>query len=115
MDNFENDTLDSLILSGAVSVSGVDSETGEFLYQFTDKLKDVSPILYKEHLAFINAQIMKFWQGGFLEINFLEDSPIIFLSDKCFDEDAVSELSKEDQWNIQEIKRIFKDKNSDIM
>jgi hypothetical protein len=85
------------------------------LYQFTDKLKEVSPMLYKEHLAFINDQIMKFWQEGFLEVNFLEDSPIIFLSEKCFDENAISKLSKEDQWNIQEIKRIFKDKNSDII
>lgn len=116
MDNErEQDTLDKLILSGALSISGVDPDTGEFLYQFTDKLKEVSPILYNEHISYINFQIMKFWKDGFLEINFTEDSPIIFLSEKCFDEQAVSSLSKEDKWNIEEIKRIFKDKNSDII
>jgi hypothetical protein len=114
-EEFENNMLDKLILSGAVAVSGIDEETGEFLYQFTDKLKDISPAMYDEHISHINNLIMHFWQEGFFEINFEMDSPRVFLTEKAFDNSALSNLSKEDRWNIEEMKRIFIDKNSDIM
>jgi hypothetical protein len=42
------DKIEDLILSGALEVSGIDIDTGEMLYNFTDKLKDINPDLFKD-------------------------------------------------------------------
>lgn len=108
MDENTRQLFDKLILDGAIEVSGIDSETGEMLYNFTPKLKDISPILYEEHITHVNAELMRLWEGGFLNINLIEENPIVKLTSKAFDESELSKLSKEDRWGIQEIKRILK-------
>jgi hypothetical protein len=104
----DNKILDDLILSGAVQVAGIDSETGGFLYQFTDKLKEVSPELYHEHVTQVNKELMALWELGFLNINVADDNPIVTLTEKAFDEEELSKLSREDKWGIEEIKRLLK-------
>jgi len=42
----ESKRIDELILLGALEPEGIDSETGEVLYKFTDKLKSVDPQLH---------------------------------------------------------------------
>lgn len=103
-----NEIIDDLILSGALQVAGVDSETGEFLYQFTQKLKDVSPALYDEHVNHVNGELMRLWEKGFLNISIHEDNPIVTLTVKALDENELSKLPKEDRWGIEEIKRLLK-------
>lgn len=103
-----NEIIDELILSGALQVAGVDSETGEFLYQFTQKLKDVSPALYDEHVNHVNGELMRLWEKGFLNINIDDDNPIVTLTGKALDENELSKLPKEDRWGIEEIKRLLK-------
>lgn len=99
--------IDTLLLTGAMQVCGVDEKTGEFLYQFTPKLKEVMPDLYKEHLNFVNAEIMALWEKGFVTIDLMSDTPVVRLTDKAFDKKEISKLSKEDQYSIQEITRIL--------
>ena len=104
----EQEIIDQLILSGALQVAGVDSETGDFLYQFTNKLKEVMPALYDEHVNHVNGELMRLWEMGFLNINFMEDNPIVTLTPKAIDPEELSKLSKEDRWGIEEIKRLYK-------
>lgn len=99
--------IDTLLLTGAMEVSGVDEKTGEFLYQFTPKLKDVMPDLYKEHLNHVNSEIMRLWEKGFVTIDLMSDSPLVRLTDKAFDNKEVAKLSKEDRYSVEEIKRIL--------
>ena len=108
MDESEQKMMDKLILSGALQVAGIDNETGEFLYQFTPKLKDVSPELYHEHVNHVNGELMRLWENGFLNINFMDENPIVTLTEKAFDKAEINKLSKEDKWGIEEIKRILK-------
>jgi len=108
MDKMEQEIIDNLILTGALQVAGVDSETGDFLYQFTDKLKEVSPELYHEHVNHVNEELMKLWEKGFLNISMMDDNPIVTLNPKALDENELSKLSKEDRWGIEEIKRLLK-------
>lgn len=110
MDENTREIFDKLILDGAIEVSGIDSETGEMLYNFTPKLKDISPLLYEEHLTHVNSELMRLWENGFLDINLTEENPIVRLTSKALDEDEILKLSKEDRWGIQEIKRILKSK-----
>lgn len=108
MDKMNQEIIDDLILSGALQVSGVDSETGEFLYQFTPKLKEIHPALYDEHVTHVNGELMRLWEKGFLDINIADENPIVKLTEKAFNEDELSKLPKEDRWGIEEIKRLLK-------
>jgi len=99
--------IEDLLLSGAMEICGVDKETGEFLYQFTPKLKNVMPDLYNEHLNNVNSEIMRLWEMGFVNVDLMSDTPLVTLTDKAFDSKEISQLSKEDRWSIEEIKRIL--------
>lgn len=106
MENKEREIIDYLILSGALEPAGM-SESGEPLYNFTPKLKEVMPDLYHEHANYINAELMGLWEKGFILMDLLEENPTVRLADKAFDESQISELSEQDQYSIREIKRIL--------
>jgi hypothetical protein len=104
-------SIEELILNGVVEVSGINSDTGEFLYSFTNKLPEVMPELVNERLEQMRHEISFFLEIGFLEINDPDaENPIIFLSDKAFDEEEISQLSTQKQKSLKEIKRIFEER-----
>jgi len=107
MDDREKKIIDKLILDGALQMSGIDGETGEILYQFTPKLKEVMPELYNEHLNFVNAELMRLWEKGFVNMDLMSDSPIVTLAEKAFDDNEIQSLSDQDRWAIQEVKRLL--------
>jgi hypothetical protein len=104
----DQDAIDYLLLNGGLEVVGLDSDNGEFLYAFTPKIKELMPELYKEHINDVNKNVLKLWEMGYLEIDFMQKDPVITLSEKSFDLAEVSKLSKDDQWHINEIKRLLK-------
>ena len=42
----EDNIIDNLILQGALQPAGIDLETGEMLYNFTETLKEINPELH---------------------------------------------------------------------
>jgi tRNA A-37 threonylcarbamoyl transferase component Bud32 len=106
MDSFE-ETIDSLILNGAIEITAIDSKTGEPLYAFTPKMKTIMPKLYEQHITEVNKDIMTLWEKGFLNIDMLTDNPIVTLSDKSFIDFEVKNLSKDLQMSLLEIKRLL--------
>ena len=104
----EQDAIDYLLLNGGLEVVGLDSDNGEFLYAFTPKIKDLMPGLYEEHIGDVNKNVLKLWEMGYLEIDFMQQDPVIHLGAKAFDLNEVSKLSKDDQWHLNEIKRLLK-------
>lgn len=104
----EQDAIDYLLLNGGLEVVGLDSDNGEFLYAFTPKIKDLMPELYKEHISDVNKNVLKLWEMGYLEIDFMQEDPVITVGAKAFDLGQVSKLSKDDQWHLNEIKRLLK-------
>jgi F0F1-type ATP synthase epsilon subunit len=104
-------TIEELILSGVVEVSSVDSNSGELLYSFTDKLHEIMPEFLNRKLDFVKQEVEFFLEIGFLEVNDPKAlNPIIFLTDKAFDEDEVATLSKNKQKSLKEIKRLFEER-----
>jgi len=101
------DKIEELILSGALEVCGVDIDTGEMLYNFTDKLKDINPELFKDMSDYISTETMSLWAEGFLDIDVTEVNPMVRLTDKAFDDEEVSKLPKEKQYTLKEIIRII--------
>jgi hypothetical protein len=107
----DQDAVDYLILNKALEVAGVDSSTGELLYSFTPKIKELMPELYKEHINHVNSEIMHMWEMGFVEINFFEENPIVHITTKAFDDKEVAKLSPEHRWALEEMKRLMKKRN----
>ena len=107
----DQNAIDYLILNKALEVVGVDSTTGELLYGFTPKIKEIMPELYREHLNHVNSEIMTMWEKGFVNVDLLSDEPIVTLTDKAFDKNEVANLSQDHRWALDEMKRLMKRRN----
>jgi hypothetical protein len=103
----EDDAIDQLILAGALEVSGIDMDTGEPIYNFTEKLIDISPELHREVSLYFSRETMSLWSHGFLDMDVTEKNPIVTLTPKALDQEAVSKLSKESQATLKEIIRVI--------
>lgn len=97
--------IEDLILSGAVEVAGVDPDTGEMLYNFTDKLKEVSPILHREVNNMFNSHVLKLWELDMIDMDVTLENPIVRLTKKAFHPALISRLNEEEQYTLKEIKR----------
>lgn len=103
----EDDAIDQLILLGALEVAGIDMDSGEPIYNFTEKLMDVSPELYKEVSLYFSRETMYLWSDGFLNMDVTEKNPIVKLTEKAFDSKEVEKLSKDQQHTLKEIIRVI--------
>lgn len=101
----ENNEIDELILSGALEPAGIDPETGEMLYSFTNKLKDINPLLHKEVNNMFSSHMMKLWELGMVSMDVTNKNPIVELTPKAFDAELMSMLDKEESYTLEEIKR----------
>ena len=99
--------IDDLILEGGLEVAGVDPDSGEMLYAFTPKVKELMPELYEDHLNFVNAELMTLWEKGFVDLDLMVEDPLISLTSKSNDQDEVKKLSKQERWSLQELKRVI--------
>ena len=108
----EEEDIDQLILdliqSGGLEVDGIDSETGEFLYKITDKMKDVNQEIYDAHLNAVHSDTMYFWEKGFIDIHDITSkNPIITLTDKAFDKVAVDALPSDMAAQLEQIIKVL--------
>lgn len=103
----EDKFFEDLILSGALEFAGVDMETGDMLYNFTEKLKDISPELHNEFSTYVSSEVSQLWASGFLDMYITDDNPRITLTAKALDPDEVAKLDKEKQYTLKEIIRIL--------
>jgi hypothetical protein len=103
----DEELIEDLILKGGLQAAGVDSQTGELLYAFTPKIKEIMPELYEDHISSVNTEIMGLWEKGYINIDLFQKDPVITLSEKALNKEEVDKLSKKDQWSLYEIKRIL--------
>lgn len=103
----EDEAIEHLILSGALEIAAIDVETGEALYNFTDKLIDVSPELHREVSLYFSQETMALWEEGFLDMDITEQNPVVRLTQKALNEESVEKLSKDRQYALKELVRIF--------
>ena len=108
--SYEDEEIERLILLGALEPSGLDEETGEFLYNFTDKLSEVNPELYKDISLYFYNETMYLWSHGFIDMDITSSNPLVKLGPKALDLDAVSELDKNQKRVFEEISRVLSEK-----
>ena len=105
--SYEDEEIERLILLGALEPSGLDEETGEFLYNFTDKLSEVNPELYKDISLYFYNETMYLWSHGLIDMDITSSNPLVKLGPKALDLDAVSKLDKNQKRVFEEIHRII--------
>lgn len=110
----EDKIIEDLILKGALEVSGIDLDTGEPIYNFTKKLKEVNPELHKESFTYFYTEVLKLWENGFVNMNILEDNPIVSVTEKAFDKNETKKLTKDEKFSLNEIIRITEQQNDII-
>lgn len=77
MFNNEDEFLAYYIEIGAVELTGMD-ETGEMIYQITDKAKEVAPDLWEAHTEHIDNTLKDLYMKGFVSIEYNENLEAIF-------------------------------------
>jgi hypothetical protein len=104
-DDFDDmsEMMDDLMQQGALEIVGVDSETGQFLYSFTEKLKEINPIIYQMMMESFYESIVRLWEKGFLSMDITEENPIVKATQKVFDQEAIEKLSAEDRVVLSDI------------
>jgi hypothetical protein len=107
MNNSEDELIKNLILEGALEVAGVDSETGEFLYAITSKMKEIMPDMYEDHLKTVNRDLLNLWEKGYVNIDFFLPDPVVTISEKGINKDEISKLTKPEIWALEEVKRLL--------
>lgn len=108
----EDSILEQLILDGTIEIAGIDLETNEPLYNITAKMKDVHPSLHDEFINYFSQETMALWEFGFLAMDVTEKNPVVKLTKKALDKDAVASLDKEHQYTLKEIIRVLKPKQA---
>jgi hypothetical protein len=103
VDEKPENIIDFLILEGAVEMAGIDPDTGEMLYGLTEKLESVAPEIFSKIMEQFHREILDLWAQGFLEMNITEVSPMVRITERALDDDAVSQLSRQQQLNLREI------------
>jgi hypothetical protein len=103
----DSELINKLILDGAIEVAGVESDTGNFLYSFTPKIKELMPDVYEEHIKSVNDEVMNLWEKGFLDIDLFSEDPIITITKKATSIKAIETLSKDEKWSLSEIVRLL--------
>jgi hypothetical protein len=106
----EERIIDSLILDGGLEVSAMDEDTGEILYSFTPKIKDLMPDLYQEHIKTVNSEVMNLWEKGFINLELFEKDPMITITPKALNKEEIERLSKQERWSLFEIIRLLQRK-----
>jgi hypothetical protein len=107
MSNKEDELIKNLILQGALEVAGLDSETGEFLYAITSRMKEIMPDMYEDHLTTVNRDLLNLWEKGYVNIDFLMADPVVTISEKGLDKSEISKLTKPEIWALEEVKRLL--------
>ena len=108
MSNKEDELIKNLILQGALEVAGLDSETGEFLYAITSRMKEIMPDMYEDHLRTVNRDLLNLWEKGYVNIDLFLPDPVVTISEKGLDKNEISKLTRPEIWALEEVKRLLK-------
>ena len=103
--DFVSDMLDNLILDGSVEVSGLDMETGSFVYNFTPKLQENNPELFESVMSIFYSIVLQLWERGYVDIDLEDEDPMITLTDKG---DNLEDLDSLDRMQREVLKSIVK-------
>ena len=110
--NFSDEQLEKLILDGIVEFAGLD-ENNEMLYSFSADLQEKMPELYELVMETHMHDIYVLWEKGFLQMDIADAEPLVRITHKALDEDAVNGLEPHLKLAIQQIVELTEKKYED--
>jgi len=94
--------FENMILEGVVEFSGIDEETGEMLYNFSPDVIEKHPDVFERMVAEIQKEIYVLWEKGFLSMNIADENPLVQITPKALDADAIKiELTRDEQRSLE--------------
>lgn len=112
-----NDDLEKAIaelIEAGLLIEHWDDILEEYVYEVTVLARDEAPELWEMHIKDLHRGLHRAWLDDFVEIDFTDNlsTDKIMLTEKCFDEKSLSELSERDQKYIHMLVRAFDDKKN---
>jgi hypothetical protein len=101
------DIIDSLILSGALEVTAIDSESGQLVYAVTDKMEELAPEIYREINDQIHKDVMSLWQKNLLIVDIMSDKPEVCPTEMALDRANWTNLSDSEYSTMNTVMRMF--------
>lgn len=99
--------IDALILNGGLELSGIDSNSGQFVYAVTEKMAELAPEIYREINNQIYRDVMALWQRGLLMVNLISDSPEVSPSESGLDRANWTNLSDSEYSTMNSVMKLF--------
>jgi hypothetical protein len=99
----EDDAFEELLLNGAIEIVGIDERSGEMLFNFTEKLKDIDPLLYEKMNDFFYQELLGLWEKGFISMDITQKNPRVSLTQKALDEIEVGNLTTDQRIHLEDI------------
>lgn len=94
--------FEQMILEGVIEFSGMDEETGEMLYNFSPQIEETHPDLFEKVVSQIQQEIYVLWEKGFLSMNITAENPLVQITEKALDQEAIkTELTRDEQRSLQ--------------
>lgn len=94
------EVIDRLIIAGYIEVTGIDSETGEFLYQVSPSLYQQIPDLGERLQAAFLDEVYNLWVKGMVNMDTTLENPIVSLTENAFNQEKVAELTVEERHTL---------------
>jgi phosphomevalonate kinase len=99
--------IDALILTGALEISAMDSETGEMVFAVTEKMEELAPEIYKEIVDQAHKDVMSLWAKGLLVMDVASESPEVCPSEEALDRANWLGLSNSEYSMMNTVMRMF--------
>lgn len=100
----KDDFFQYLVLAGIVEFAGMDTQTNEMLYRFTENLEEIDPDLFMRVTEMIHEDVYNLWQKGFLDMDVTQSNPLVSVTKKALDRSIVEkELNRDEQRSLEVI------------
>jgi hypothetical protein len=101
-------SIENLRHTGAIEFAGFSDENNEPLYIITPKINEISPELNLELKQQFQQLILSLWEKGFINVDWLEDDPIVQLAEASMDDEKLRSLPSLEKLLISDLKRLTK-------
>jgi hypothetical protein len=89
---------------GAIKFLGFSDQDNEPLYIITPEMNEISPELNLELKHQFQHLILTLWEKGVIDVDWLEDDPIVHLAESTMDDEKVNLLSSSEKLLISNLK-----------
>jgi hypothetical protein len=104
----DEEFFESLILSGAIEVSSIDPETGDFLYSFTPKIREIAPAIAKAADKMFYDQMMGLWIKQVISMDVTSSNPTVKITEKAFDESVIAQLTEPEKETLSFLMQVMR-------